>query len=198
MQRLILVKHSLPEKIESIPAREWALSSEGRQRSHFLADKLADFQPGIIAASTEPKAIETAQIIAQKFNQQVEIVEGLQECVGVARRRHRTNFGFVEEKKFFETLEAFFATLDKLVMGLETATQANQRFQQAVENIIAKTPHDDVMIVAHGTVMTLFVAGCTGIEPFQFWRQLGQPMAIVLLLPDFNSLEIITLNSDKL
>ncbi|MBD2516164.1 histidine phosphatase family protein [Nostoc sp. FACHB-973] len=191
MQRLILVRHSLPEKIESIPAREWALSSEGRQRCHLLADKLADFQPGIIAASSEPKAIETAQIIAQKFNQPVEVVEGLQEC-------DRTNFGFVEEKKFFETLEAFFATPDKLVMGLETATQAHQRFLEAVENIIAKTPHGDVMIVAHGTVMTLFVAGCTGTEPFQFWRQLGQPMAIVLLLPDFNSLKIITLNSDKL
>ncbi len=154
-------------------------------------DKLADFHPGIIAASTEPKAIETAQIIAQKFNQPVEVFGGLQEC-------DRTNFGFVEEKKFFETLEAFFATPDKLVMGLETATRAFQRFQQAVENIIAKTPDGDVMIVSHGTVITLFIAGCTSQEPFAFWQQLGQPMAIALPLPNLNSLEIITFTSNKL
>ncbi|BAY77577.1 hypothetical protein NIES25_40440 [Nostoc linckia NIES-25] len=185
MQRLILVRHSLPEKIEHLPAKEWCLSLEGQQRCHLLADKLVDFQPGIIASSREPKAIETAQIIAQKFNVAVEIVEGLHEC-------DRTNFGFVEEKKFFETLEAFFATPDKLVMGLETATRAFQRFQEAIKNLLAKTPDGDVMIVSHGTVMTLFVAGCTGQEPFPFWRQLGQPMAIVLPLPELNSLEIIT------
>jgi broad specificity phosphatase PhoE len=185
VQRLILVRHSLPEKIEHIPAKEWRLSLEGQQRCHLLADKLVNFQPGIIATSREPKAIETAQIIAQKFNLAVEIVEGLHEC-------DRSNFGFVEEKKFFETLEAFFATPDKLVMGLETATTAFQRFQQTIKNILAKTPDGDVMIVSHGTVMTLFVADCTGQEPFPFWRQLEQPMAIALPLPELNSLEIIT------
>jgi len=40
--------------------------------------------------------------------------------------------------------------------------------------------------------MTLFVGSCTGQEPFPFWRQLGQPMAIALPLPELNSLEIIT------
>lgn len=191
MQRLILVRHSLPEKIVDVPAREWSLSAEGKQRSHVLADKLADFQPGIIAASTEPKAIETAQIIAQKFNKPVEIFAGLNE-------HDRSNFGFVQEKKFLETLEAFFATPDKLVMGLETATEAFKRFQQAVENIIAKTPDGDVMIVSHGTVMTLFIASCTNQAAFQFWRQLEQPMAIALPLPELNSLEIITFASKKL
>ncbi|MFN6563490.1 MAG: histidine phosphatase family protein [Nostoc sp. ChiSLP01] len=184
MQRLILVRHSLPKKIEHIPAKEWRLSLEGQEGCHLLADKLADFQPGIIATSREPKAIETAQIIAQKFNMAVEIVEGLHE-------HDRSNFGFVEEKKFFETLEAFFATPDKLVMGLETANQAHQRFQQAIKNILAKTPNGDAIVVSHGTVMTLFVAGCTGKDAFPFWRQLGQPMAIALPLPELNSLEII-------
>jgi broad specificity phosphatase PhoE len=190
VQRLILVRHSLPEKILDVPAKEWPLSAEGQQRCHLLADKLADFQPEIIAASTEPKAIETAQIIAQKFNKPVEIFAGLNE-------HDRSNFGFVEEKKFSETLEAFFATPDKLVMGLETATRAFQRFQQAIKNILAKTPDGDVMIVSHGTVMTLFIADCTGQEPFPFWRQLEQPMAIVLPLPELNSLEIITLTSNN-
>src|SRR5690348_1329649 len=105
--------------MENLPARDWPLSAQGRQRSHLLAHKLANYQPGIIAASTQPKAIETAQIIAQKFNQPIEITEALNE-------HDRNNFPFVEEIKFFETLRAFFATPDKLVMGLETATQAHQ------------------------------------------------------------------------
>ncbi|MEH1900160.1 MAG: histidine phosphatase family protein [Nostoc sp.] len=73
-------------------------------------------------------------------------------------------------------------------MELETATQAYQRFQQAVENIIAKTPNGNVMIVTYGTVMTLFLVACTGKEPFHFWQQLEHPMARVLPLPDLKSL----------
>ncbi|MEH1963937.1 MAG: histidine phosphatase family protein [Nostoc sp.] len=188
VQRLILVRHSLPEKIVGVPAREWHLSAEGQQRSHLLAQKLANYQPAIIAASTEPKAIETAQIIAQQFDKSVEVMEGLHE-------HNRSDLSFVEEKKFIETLAAFFAKPDELVMGLETATQAYQRFQQAVENIIAKTPNGDVIIVTHGTVMTLFIAAFTGKEAFQFWQQIEHPMGIVLPLPDLKSLEIITVKS---
>ncbi|MEH1920566.1 histidine phosphatase family protein [Nostoc sp.] len=191
VQKLILVRHSLPEKIVGVPAKEWHLSAEGRYRSHLLAQKLANYQPAIIATSTEPKAIETAQIIAQKFDKSVEVVGGLHE-------HDRSNLSFVEEKKFIETLAAFFATPDELVMGLETATQAYQRFQQAVENIIAKTPNGDVIIVTHGTVMTLFIANFTAEEPFHFWQQLENPMAIVLPLPDFKSLEMITIKSRQI
>ncbi len=190
VQRLILVRHSLPEKIAGVPARQWHLSAEGRQRCQWLAQKLANYQPATIVASTELKAIETAQIIGQQFDKSVEVVEGLHE-------HDRSNVNFLEEKEFVETLAAFFVKPDELVMGLETATQAHQRFQQAVKNVIAKTPIGDVMIVTHGTVITLFVADCTGKEPFQFWQQLEHPMVLVLPLPDLKSLEIVTAISNK-
>ncbi len=191
VQRLILVRHLLPEKIAKLPARDWPLSAEGRERSELLAQRLANFQPSTITASNELKAIETAQIIAQKFNQSVEVFAELNE-------HNRSNLSFIEEKKFIEILTAFFTTLDELVMGLKTATQAHQRFQQAVENIIAKTPTGDVMIVSHGTVMTLFIAAFTGKQPFHFWQELEHPMAIVLALPNLKLLEIITVKSRQI
>ena len=39
-RHLILVKHSLPEIMEDVPAREWILSAEGRARCKRLADRL--------------------------------------------------------------------------------------------------------------------------------------------------------------
>ena len=40
---LILVKHSLPEIAENVPAHEWKLSEEGRVRARRLAERLINF-----------------------------------------------------------------------------------------------------------------------------------------------------------
>ncbi len=41
------------------------------------------------------------------------------------------------------------------------------------------------MVVAHGTVITLFVARRAGLEPFPFWKRLGLPAFVALSLPDY-------------
>ena len=51
MSTLILVKHSLPEIVENVPAREWKLSAEGQARCKKLAISLAKFQPDQIISS---------------------------------------------------------------------------------------------------------------------------------------------------
>ncbi|MEH2082100.1 MAG: histidine phosphatase family protein [Nostoc sp.] len=79
-----------------------------------------------------------------------------------------------------ETIAAFFASPNKLVIGQETVTQALQRFQKALENIIAQTSNGNVVIVLHGIIITLFTTNFNGKEPFQFWQKLELPMVIIL------------------
>ncbi|TRO49026.1 histidine phosphatase family protein, partial [Candidatus Bathyarchaeota archaeon] len=77
MNNLILVKHSLPEMVSTVPAKEWRLSQSGQVRCSALAEKLESFSPDVIISSTEPKAIETAQIVAHQLNKPLYTVEGL-------------------------------------------------------------------------------------------------------------------------
>ncbi len=53
---------------------------------------------------------------------------------------------------------AFFERPDELVWGHETARQAGSRFEGAVRRVLDEWEEDVVVIVAHGTVISLLVA----------------------------------------
>ena len=58
-------------------------------------------------------------------------------------------------------------------------------------SILNEHTADNVVIVAHGTVITLYVAQHTGVEPLPLWRRLGLPSFVVLSLPDLGMLDVI-------
>src|SRR5215813_12145936 len=76
---LILVKHALPEIIPPLPARQWHLSEVGRTQCVLLTDHLATYAPSALISSSEPKVLETAQLVAQRLHTNVQIVDGLHE-----------------------------------------------------------------------------------------------------------------------
>ena len=181
-QKLILIRHSLPEIVPDVPARQWTLSEEGRQRCRWLAERLAEYDPGVIVTSLEPKAIETGQVVASLLNKPLETATGLHE-------HERRRVGFATQRQFEARVAALFEQPDERVMGEETATQAQRRFVQAVSHAIARHPRGNVAIVAHGTVIALFAAQAAGVDPFVFWKRLGLPAFVVFSLP---SMELIT------
>jgi broad specificity phosphatase PhoE len=163
----------------AVPARDWRLSAEGRRRCLTLAQNLLPYAPAIIVSSLEPKAAETASLMADYFRLPFAQVAGLHE-------HDRSNSGFLPPDEFKAAVEAFFAHPDELVMGQETAVQAQTRFIQAVEGVIARSSGGgNIALVAHGTVITLFVAAYNRIVPFPFWQSLSLPSYTVLDLPRF-------------
>jgi broad specificity phosphatase PhoE len=56
--------------------------------------------------------------------------------------------------------------------------------------VLQRHPQDDLAVVAHGTVITLFVAQTNSIDPFKFWQRLGLPSYVVLLLPDLSIIRV--------
>ena len=177
MYKLILVKHSLPEILPEISASEWHLSAEGRQRCQVLADELTGHDPDLIFSSQEPKAQETSQIIAQQLVKPLFIVPGLHE-------HERKTVRFTNEDQFEASVKEFFEHPDALVFGEETAAQVLNRFSSAVDQLISQNRDQNLVVVSHGTVITLFVANNCGIEPFPFWNRLDLPSFVVLSLPD--------------
>lgn len=178
MPKLVLVKHSLPHIVPDVPAREWRLAEEGRRRCRPLAERLAHYRPTIITSSSEPKALETAQLVAAHLGVPYRVAEGLHE-------HDRENVGFLDRQEFDAAVAHFFAHPDELVLGRETAAQAQRRFATAVGSVLAQNGDGDSVVVAHGTVIALFVASRAGIAPFPVWRRLDLPSFVELSLPDY-------------
>jgi len=186
MNNLILVKHSLPEIVPTLPASQWRLSASGQVRCKTLAERLESYLPDIVISSIEPKAVETAQIIARKMDRPFHTSEGFHE-------HDRTDVEFLAKKQFESKVSDFFKHPDKLVMGRETARQACERFSKALTSVEMEYPNKNIVIVSHGTVMTLFVEKITGLEPFSFWKRLGLPAFVVLSRPGYKL--VITVES---
>ena len=182
--RLVLVRHSNPEIEPDKPASAWRLGEIGRRRSDLLADRLRGFSPDVVWSSREPKAFETAEIVAAAFGVPVRVADGLEE-------HHRRGVPYFPTRDEFESaVEQLFCSPDQLVLGTETAGQALSRFTAAIDDVI-KAALMDAVVVTHGTVMTLYVASVAGVRPMCFWRRLGLPSFVVLALPDLHIQSIV-------
>jgi broad specificity phosphatase PhoE len=177
-KRLILIKHSEPSIDPGAPPNSWELSEAGRRRSMMLAERLRPYGPDVVLTSEEPKATETARIVAGRL--------GLGCATHPRSHEHdRTGAPFSTQEDFERTAKVFFENPGELVWGNETAEQAEQRFSGAVDEILWRYPDGNVTVVAHGTVITLFVARHGAVEPFVFWKRLGLPSFCVLTLLPF-------------
>ena len=185
MRQLILVKHSAPLIDRQKPSHEWVLSEEGKQRCGPLAESLRQFAPTTIVTSTEPKAKGTAELIGQALGVTVEEANDLYE-------HDRSNVPHMEGAEFQSAVALFFNEPDELVLGEETASEALERISWAVEDVVAKHPGEgNLVIVSHGTVITLLVAHHNKVRSYQLWRQLRLPSYVVLELPDYKLVKTV-------
>jgi broad specificity phosphatase PhoE len=139
-------------------------------------------EPGCLIASSEPKAAETAELVAQYLGMTWSSAPGLHE-------HERSNVGYLGDAEFKANVARFFVQPDRLVLGDETADQAHGRFARAVDEALRMCDSGNVAIFAHGTVMSLFVGRATGIDPLAFWQSLGLPAFVVLSYPGLELLE---------
>jgi broad specificity phosphatase PhoE len=185
MRTLIFVRHSLPEIVPTIPASRWHLTEEGKRRCRPLAEMLTPYQPKLILTSREPKAVETGQLLARFWHLSAQSFPDLHEHC-------RENVGIINSKQEFEQRVAtFFQHPDTLVFGSETAEQATRRFCSAVEQIASTYTQKTIVIVAHGTVLSLYAGACSDIDPHALWQRLQMPAFMVVSLPGFKIEKIV-------
>lgn len=184
MRKLILIKHAKPAVDEGVPSHEWRLSEEGRRRCEPLAARLKAHDPSAVISSDEPKALETAQIIAGAMGMQVEQEPGFGE-------HDRSNVPMMLSRDFISTMALFFKDRGRLVIGRETAEQAAQRIAQAIDRAIESHPAGNIAIVTHGTVLALFAAAHGAGDAFLLWRRLGLPSLVLFSLPELQLIEIV-------
>ena len=177
-RRLVLIRHANPALRSDRPPAEWGLSEAGVRRARALADRVRPGSARAVYTSTERKAVETAQLLGTAWQLPVMPVLGLHE-------HERAGEPLVQASEFQRRVRALFGRPSDLVYGTETGEQARRRFQCAVATLLA-TDSDDVIVVSHGTVMTLFVSKAAGVEPFAFWQSLDMPCAVTLTRPSLS------------
>ena len=182
MAKLILIKHARPEVDPAVASEEWRLGADGRDGAKRLADRLASYDFARLYSSTEPKALETAQIVARPRDLSVLEHPDLHE-------HDRRNVPHMASREFISMVALFFNQPDELVLGEETADEAYARFGEAVDGVLAKEA-GDVAIVTHGTVISLFAQRRAGVEPFGLWRRMGLPSYIVLETEGWGVVEV--------
>lgn len=89
-------------------------------------------------------------------------------------------------------MKELFARPHELVFGRETAAAALARFDAAVSAVLAAVPAaDDVVIVSHGTVISLYVAAHSGVDGLDLWRRLGLPSVVVVDRDDLRLEQVV-------
>lgn len=184
MRKLILIKHAAPQIVPDIPAHRWRLSAAGRARCSSLAQQIATYSPAHIVASLEPKASETAHLVSVALGVPWSGMDGLHE-------HDRSTTPYVGHAEFNAAVARFFAEPATLVFGGETADAARERFDSAIAAVLRQYPQGNLAVVAHGTVITLFVAQANQVDAFALWQRLDLPSYVVLALPDFQLLELM-------
>jgi broad specificity phosphatase PhoE len=160
---LLLVRHSLPEIDWTRPAEEWRLSEEGRVRCERLGIQVGAYGPERLLSSPEPKAFETAELIAPTLGLEVEVEDDL-------REHERRTFPFLPRAEFLRRMRELFARPDEVVVGEESANAARARFAAVVDSI-----GRPAAVVTHGTVIALYAAGSDPDGGFGFWKTLALP-----------------------
>lgn len=182
---LILVKHALPAIDPGMPASRWQLAERGRRRAAALAGRLAGYRPPVILSSVEPKAEQTASIVADRLGLPCHTLSGLHE-------HERDNVAWIPDPAEFERrVAAFFACPGDRNFGTETAGEACRRMDAALLRAQERYPSGTLAVVSHGTVISLVVAKATGWDPFALWKRLGLPSFVVLERPTMRLVEVV-------
>ncbi|MBT5266430.1 MAG: histidine phosphatase family protein [Rhodospirillaceae bacterium] len=139
------------------PVAEWDLSPEGAQRMCALQDRSWIKSLVSIHSSNEPKAYQSAEILANAVGLGIKTNAGL-------REHDRSSTGYLPREKFEEMLHAFFRYPEVTVRGWKPAVVEQTRVVTCVETILESDPDGDIAIVSHGGVGALLMAHLAGEE----------------------------------
>ncbi len=167
-ERLILVRHAMPELEPAVPAHQWQLGGAGRAAARALGPLVAG--PGYYVASDEPKAVQTVR-----------------ELTG--RPDVATDPGFREVRRpyVWSANEDYRALARAYVEGVchdgwEPLAQVVSRFDAAVDRHAALAAAQDrpLVVGTHGLAPTVWLASRLALapSPAEFWAALQFPDVI--------------------
>jgi broad specificity phosphatase PhoE len=179
-----LVKHALPELQAGVAPRHWQLGASGRGGAMRLSKVLRSLSPLRLEHSPEPKAAQTAELVAIELGLGRHERQGLEEI-------DRAPQPILPREAYIAHNARLFAEPMEAVVGTESAERALARFDVAIDAAVsAAMPTEHLVVIAHGTVIALFVAAHNPMDAFSLWQRLSCPAFVLLSIPDYALLEV--------
>ena len=139
-----------------IPVTRWPLSEIGRRRMERGLKQPWIANVSAIYCSTEQKAMDGAQILAEHLALPYTPVAALGE-------NDRSATGYLLPDEFEAMADAFFASPSRSIRGWESAERAQRRIVEAVQAMDAReVSAGGIVVVSHGAVgalLSCFLAG---------------------------------------
>ncbi len=175
MGKLYIVRHAQVKIEPNVPSAQWNLSEAGVRSTEALAASESFDLVKKIWHSPEPKALQTAQVIAERASLELRMHAGLRELAA--------DVGFLPQHEFQARVGAYL--LGKDDPAFEPYGDAQARIVSAVREIVEEAKGDSVALVTHGRILTVLYS-------YLFGRRLGQKEWQSIPLP---ALSVIDTNS---
>ena len=141
-----------------VSVADWPLNKRGRARMHAITTRPWVRRVRHIFASSERKARDAAQILADGLGL------GGYSVIANLGENDRKATGFLAKGEFAATVDAFFAQPQQSIRGWESAADAQARIVVAVEQALSQTAERaDIAIVGHGGTGTLLYCRLAGL-----------------------------------
>lgn len=127
-----------------------SLDEEGKQQAAAIAERLSKEHWDYIYTSDLLRAKQTAEIIAGRLGLEIAgLVPGVREMNG----------GLIEGTTEQDRIERWGTAWKSMDLGLETAEAGKQRGSKAIEEIAARHPGKNILIVSHGAILRSSLRG---------------------------------------
>lgn len=177
MPKLYVVRHSAVNIDYSLPATRWTLSHEGIQLMMPIVESSFWSSVRTIYHSPEPKAAQTAMLIARRWRLPLAVSRGLREMeIGQ----------MVMEREQFYNIVGDHLEGEKACPFIEDFDAAKQRFVRSIAQIVAAHPGQSLGIVSHGRILTAFYGHllCRRLTRGE-WQSIRQPDLSVIDLDNW-------------
>lgn len=190
---LLLVRHALNDWVGDRLAG-WTpnvhLNDKGRAQAQALAGRLADRPMAAIYASPLERAVETAEIIANPHNLEVQIREG----VGEARYGEWTGQSLEElAKEDAWRVVQFYPSMARFPGG-EAIREMQARAVAELDAIVAAHPSETVLVVSHADVIKAALAHYAGLHLDLFQRLVVSPASLSVVAFTLMGPRLVSLN----
>ncbi|HVM10147.1 MAG TPA: histidine phosphatase family protein [Acidimicrobiales bacterium] len=163
---LVLAKHAAPAVDPDLPAAQWPLSEAGRGGAERLAERLRPLAIDLVASSVERKAAETASAVARVLDVTFQTAHDLHE--------HERPYE-PDRSRFEQNMARFFE-------DPSAHRPVERRFTTALDALVRAHRSLRLVVVAHGTVLSLHLAARYGLDAASTWSSLGMPSYVVVEL----------------
>ena len=148
--KYLILRHAETIKDPDKHPEDWLLTPDALEKinEYISEDKFVGITK--IVSSTEPKAISTAKPISFHLNLQI---EEMREFVEVKREKK-----FLTDEEFLIQKQKELEIRDEKVNGVESGNEAIERFKSGIQKLEEKLQNECILVITHGTIMTLFLA----------------------------------------